>query len=309
MNKQILSLIVTGFLVVFTTNLAASSSGTSSKPLAGTYPIVLSHGFIGWGEDGATTGAIAIFNYWGGMDDYLRSQGASVLAVTKTAIASNETRAAEAREKILYWMAANGYSKVHVLAHSQGAPDSRYMISNLGMAGKVSTMTSLNGANSGVAIADIAESIIPSWMYSFIDTILNALGQFIYGSNQDIKGSLASISVKNMKTFNQYTPNAAGVKYFSYGGSIYANVLTHPFAIMQPITAAGSLIYGQGTANDGVVAVSSQKWGTWMGGPDLPWYKEGVDHGQACNALSMGETFYDVEAYFLKMAKNMKANQ
>ena len=71
------------------TNVWASSSGSSKAPLEGAYPIVLSHGIFGWGDSDGD-GLISMLEYWGGMDRYLRQQGATVYAPQKTAANSNE---------------------------------------------------------------------------------------------------------------------------------------------------------------------------------------------------------------------------
>ena len=308
MNKgfKIISALVSAILL--TSTVFAGGGGSSKKPLEGTYPIALSHGFLGWGEDGNTNGLLDPFNYWGGMDGYLRSEGAKVFVASKNPVDSNEVRAAQFKSKLLYYMAANGESKVHILGHSQGAVDSRYMISNLGMSNKVATWTSLNGANRGTVVADIGSALLPDWIVNSLDTILNFLTGLFYGTEQDLKASMSSLAVGTMNTFNQYTPDHPGVKYYSYGSKIYP-VPTHLFAIMQPIVALGSATVGQSGSNDGLISLSSQQWGTWKGGPSLPWYIEGVDHLQASNTFGYGELLYDVEGYFLKMAKNMKNNQ
>lgn len=53
-----------GLLAIFITVALASpvlaSSGSSSKPLAGTYPIILSHGLFGWGETPVESSASSI---------------------------------------------------------------------------------------------------------------------------------------------------------------------------------------------------------------------------------------------------------
>ena len=99
------------------TSAWAGGSGDAPKPLKGTYPIVLAHGLLGWGEE--STGLTSIINYWGGMDDHLRSEGASVYAPAQSPGQSNEVRGQDIKGKVQYWMAANGYSKVHFLGHSQ----------------------------------------------------------------------------------------------------------------------------------------------------------------------------------------------
>lgn len=292
------------------TPVFAGGGGSSSKPLQGSYPIVLSHGLFGWGDE--STGLISITEYWGGMDDYLRSQGAPVYAPTKTAAQSNEARGAELRDKVLYYMAANGYSKVHVLGHSQGGLDSRYMISNLGLASKVRTLTTLNSPHYGSPIADIVSAVIPDWAKPFVSGALGVIVKIVWGGGQqNAIAALNSLTTGGMSAFNNYTPNNSNVKYFSYGSAItIPDLIQHPLmGILQPACAAGGLFNGQGLTNDGLVPLSSQKWGTWKGGPSYAWYVTGIDHLQASNSLGSGNAWYDVEGYFLSMAQNAKNNQ
>jgi len=57
------------------------------------YPIVLIHGFMGWGED-----EMGGYNYWGGREDYaqiLRDEGHTVFTVSIGPVSSNWERAIE----------------------------------------------------------------------------------------------------------------------------------------------------------------------------------------------------------------------
>ncbi|MCB1166370.1 MAG: alpha/beta fold hydrolase [Leptospiraceae bacterium] len=311
MKKLALQLACIAALCAFPVGLMASGGGSSQKPLAGSYPIVLSHGLFGWG-DSDSGGIISIVEYWGGMDDYLRSEGVAVYAPTKTATQSNEYRAQELKNKINYWMAANGYSKVHILGHSQGGLDSRYMVSNLGMSSKISSLTTLNTPHRGSPIADITNAVIPDWLKPSVGAVLGVVTKIIYGGGQqDALAALASLTKNGLTVFNNNTPNKSGVKYFSYGSHItVTDVIQHPLmGILHPICGLGGTFNGQGFTNDGLVPESSQKWGTWKGGPSYNFYVTGVDHLQASNTLYSGQTWYDVEAYYLKMAQNAKNNQ
>ena len=78
--------------------LNASGSGESSQPLAGSYPIVLSHGILGFDDTAGLAGGFV--KYWGGMDDYLRAQGVPVLTPGKTAMQSLDVRAGEQRDSL-----------------------------------------------------------------------------------------------------------------------------------------------------------------------------------------------------------------
>lgn len=290
--------------------LFASGGGSSSKPLAGSYPIVLSHGLFGWGTD--SSGIISIVNYWGGMDSYLTSQGATVYAPTKTAAQSNETRGVQLKDKVLVYIAANGFSKVHILGHSQGGLDSRYAISNLGLSSKVSTLTTLNTPHRGSPIADIVTTVLPDWIKPFVSSVLGVVVKLVYGGgNQDALAALGSLTTSGTAAFNTRTPNVSSVKYFSYGSYItIPDLIQHPLmGIIQPACVAGGLFNGQGGTCDGLVPYTSLKWGTFNGGPDYGLLVTGVDHLQASNTLNSGKPWYDVEGYFLKMASNAKANQ
>ena len=290
--------------------LLAGGGGSSSKPLDGVHPIVLSHGILGFDD---TQGMVnGLVKYWGGMDDYLRSEGAAVLTPGKTAMQGLHYRAVEQRNQILYWMAANGYSKVHIIGHSQGGLDSRYMITNLGMASKVTSLTTLNAVHRGTPVADIGLAVIPDWLEPSVAIVLNAFGKLVYGGGeQDIIAMAQSLTTSSMAAFNASVPNASSVKYFSYGSYMtLADPIQHPIMFLTyPVCWTGGLFNGQGAKNDGVVPYSSQKWGTWKGGPSYAFYVSGVDHLEATNLAQTGQLWYDVEGYFLKMAKNAKANQ
>ena len=69
------------------------------------------------------------------------------------------------------------------------------------------------------------------------------------------------------------------------------------------------LFKGMGGANDGLVPVSSAKWGVYKGGPSYSWWVTGIDHLQITNTLWTGQAYFDVEGFFLGMAQNAKNNQ
>ncbi len=291
-------------------SFAWAGSGSSTKPLQGSYPIVLSHGVLGFDDTKGLVGGL--IKYWGGMDEHLRSQGAAVLTPGTNPMQSVANRANDQKNQINLWMAANGYSKVHIIAHSQGALVSRYMTSSLGMAPKVSTITSINGVNRGTPVADIALAVIPSWLQPSVNIVINVLSKVIYGkTQQDLIAMTSSLTVANVNALNSTNPNMSGVKYYSYGSKVtLPDLIQHPImGLAYPITWTGGVFNGQGGDNDGVVPLSSQKWGTWKGGPSYGIFTTGVDHIQATNFSYMGETWYNVRQYYLTMATNAKNNQ
>ncbi|WP_425460786.1 esterase/lipase family protein [Leptospira langatensis] len=302
-----MKLLVAGILFLAASMVSASGSGSSSKPLAGAYPIVLTHGIFGWGK---STG---IIDYWGGNAAYLTSQGATVLTPTVTATDSSANRAAQLKTAIQVAMAANNYTgKVHIIGHSQGGLDARYLISNLGFSGKVATLTTLNTPHLGSPVASVIDAVIPSWALPYVGTVINTLVGVVYGqSSQNAVAALKLLTVAGSTTFNNNTPNVSGFKYYSYGSYItIADLIQHPaMGLLAPICGIGAPFFGQSVLNDGVVTDTSMRWGTWKGGPSIPITTTGIDHLEATNALYLGQTWYDTNGYFLKMAQNAKSNQ
>jgi len=297
---------------VFMTASLSAGGGSSTPPLKGSYPIVLSHGMVGWGENPAGGGLInAISLKYFSAADYLRSQGADVYVPTKTAWNGNAPRAQQMKDLINTWMAAKGYTKVNIFGHSQGGLDSRYMITNLGMSSKIRVHTSIATPHRGSAIADIIDGVLPSWLQPYALTAVGAVtGILLYGdTKQDVQAGLTDLKIAGAAAFNAVTPNVSTVKYFSYSGEVYLNdIIQHPlmFALV-PINAIGGMFYGLGAANDGLVSIESAKWGTWKGRPSIPFTSTGADHLQTANNV-LG-SWFDLNGFYLDMAKNAMANQ
>jgi len=301
MKTKLISIFLTLFLALPSSNLFAG-------PLDGQC-IALVHGILGFDD---TQGmAAGLIKYWGGLDTYLRSQGAKVTTPGSSAANSLPTRASQIQSALNTWMPANGCTKVHLVGHSQGGLVIRYMVSNLGFAGKTATVTSVNSLHKGAPMADIVLGAIPSWLQPFANSALSLLAQLFYrdGRPQDVIAMGQSLTVKYLNSFNSTSPNVSGMKYYSYGSSMaWADVIQHPLmALTHPITWAGGLYYGLGGENDGVVPLTSQKWGSWKGTPSAKWFATGIDHLQATNFAWSGQNYYDVQGWYLQIAQNAKA--
>ncbi|ABZ93284.1 Lipase [Leptospira biflexa serovar Patoc strain 'Patoc 1 (Ames)'] len=297
--------IAIGFLA---TLLSFPTSGLFAGPLDGQC-IALVHGILGFDDTQGLAGGLV--KYWGGLDGYLRSQGAKVTTPGSSATNSIPVRASQIQSSVNTWMTANGCSKVHLMGHSQGGLVIRYMVSNLGFSGKTQTVTTINSLHKGAPMADIVLSVIPSWLQPFANSALGLLAKLVYrdGRPQDVIAMGKSLTVSYVKTFNTNSPNKSGIKYYSYGSQMaWADLIQHPImALTHPITWAGGLFYGLGGGNDGVVPLNSQKWGTWKGTPNAYWFATGIDHLQATNLAWSGQNFFDVQGWYLNIAKNAKA--
>ena len=297
--------LVTGIFALF---LAIPSSGLFAGPLDGQC-IALVHGILGFDD---TKGlAAGLVKYWGGLDAYLRTQGAKVTTPGSSAANSIPVRADQIKTAVTSWMSSNGCTKVQLVGHSQGGLVVRYMVKNLGFNTKTATVTSVDSLHKGAPLADIVLGVIPSWLQPFANSALSLLAKLVYrdGRPQDVIAMGKSLTVSYVNSFNTTTPNVSGIKYYSYGNAMaWADLIQHPLmALTHPITWAGGLYYGLGGANDGVVPLTSQKWGTYKGEAPSYWFATGIDHLQATNFEWSGQTYFDVNGWYLNIAKNAKA--
>lgn len=300
----------TKILSIFLTLFLALPVGVFAGPLDGTC-IALVHGILGFDDTQGLAGGLV--KYWGGLDSYLRSQGAKVTTPGSSPLNSIAVRSQLTRDAIVPWMAANGCSKVHLIGHSQGGLVVRYLASpnsGLGFTSKVATVSTVDAVHKGAPLADIVLGVIPSWLQPFANTALGLFSQLFYGKKpMDVIAMGKSLAVSTVKSFNAAYPNASGMKYYSYGNSMaWADPVQHILmAPTYPITWAGGLYYGLGGANDGVVPLESQKHGTWKGSPSSYWYATGIDHLQATNCEWGGQNFFDVTGWYLNIAQTAKA--
>jgi len=283
MKTKIATLILSLFLALPVSVSAGSLDGMC---------IALVHGILGFDDTNGLAGGLV--KYWGGLDNYLRSQGAKVSTPGSSPLNSIAVRSQLTIDELVPWMAANNCAKVHLIGHSQGGLVVRYMASNstLGFKSKVASVNTVNAVHKGAPLADIVLGVIPTWLQPFANTALGLFSQLFYGKKpMDVIAMGKSLAVSTVNSFNSATPNNSAIKYNSYGTKMaWADPIQHILmAPTHPITWAGGLYYNLGGDNDGVVPYESQKHGTWRGSPSNKWYATGLDHLQATNLEWSGE--------------------
>jgi triacylglycerol lipase len=297
------------FLTLIFTLFFSLPVGLFAGPLDGTC-IALVHGILGFDDTQGLAGGLV--KYWGGLDNYLRSQGAKVSTPGSSPMNSIAVRAQLTRDALNPWMASNNCTKVHLIGHSQGGLVVRYMASNsaLGFRSKVATVSTVDAVHKGAPLADIVLAVIPGWLQPFVGSALNVFSKLFYGKKpMDVIAMGKSLAVSTVNSFNAANPNVSGMKYYSYANKMaWADPIQHLLmAPTYPITWAGGLYYGLGSANDGVVPFESQKWGAFKGEASSYWYATGIDHLQATNLEWSGQNFFDVTGWYLNIARTAKA--
>jgi triacylglycerol lipase len=202
------------------------------------HPIVLVHGVLGYGR--MHVGGSVLMSYWGNIPDVLAAAGNRVLVPRLPPAASVACRAAELVDFLD--REAPG-ERLHLIAHSMGGLDARHAISRLGLAERVLTLTTLGTPHRGTVFADWGVRRVEP----LVKPVLDMLG-LPYDAFHDL-------TTAGCCGFNEQTPDAPNVRYFSVAGRFALDWTMLHWQLSHRI------IHALEGDNDGLVAVSSARWG------------------------------------------------
>ncbi|HEX6496349.1 MAG TPA: hypothetical protein VF018_12740 [Acidobacteriaceae bacterium] len=222
--------------------------------------IVLVHGILGFRQKFGV-------EYFRGVAEHFQTQGFAVLVPEL-----DPTRGIEFRGNQLCDQINNSFNsglldrtqKTHIVAHSMGGLDSRYMLSPVSgkqLVAPVRSLTTISTPHRGSPIADLIDKpldLLPFPHLPFspagnpLELALNASGISLDG--------LRDLTTASCQTFSARYTNRPLVNYFSVAGSGRIGFLA---------TASAFLLFHQyifastGKPNDGLVTVDSASWGTF----------------------------------------------
>src|SRR5579884_3418428 len=201
-------------------------------------PIVLVHGLFGF--DTLGLGPWVLKRYFHGVPEALTAAGNRVLVARVSPTGGVALRAAQLRQQI---DAALPGESFHLIGHSMGGLDGRYLISRLGMAPRVLSLTTLGTPHRGSPFAD--------WLQRGPGRMVLPMLRFVGVPT----GAFDDLTTASCRRFNAETPDAANVRYFSVAGEFYHDWLTPEWLL------AARIIEQLEGPGDGVVSVASARWG------------------------------------------------
>ena len=218
-------------------------------------PIVLHHGLILPGN--VRVGPLTIGSFVG-IDRVLAERGYPLVLTQVHPTAGVARRAMQLKKIILDQLrnmarAADGdgrrrpLEKVIIFAHSMGGLDARHMIAHLGMETRVAALVTLSTPHRGSPYAD--------WCLRHLNRfkalqVLNMIGLET--------GAASELTTDACARFNERTPDAPGVKYFSITAA--RPLLEVSPLLFQPYR----VVHAAEGANDGLVSIQSATWGTHL---------------------------------------------
>ncbi len=219
-------------------------------------PIVLLHGASGFDQIGP-------IEYFFGVKDRLEDDGYEVYVTEVDPFQRISVRAGQLVGQINDILAETGAPRVHLIGHSQGGLDARYLISRLGFGNRVATLTTISTPHRGSRVADIALGILPGGAVDALDFLIN----FLFGGGQDAAGQAYELSEQYATTiFNPTTPNDPRVSYYSVAG-VTKLATIHWFTedTCDPLLWVPYGLLAPSGANDGLVSVESARHGNFLG--------------------------------------------
>ena len=286
-----------------------SLTGKTDGLLGPPYPLIFVHGMGGFKNIGPV-------NYFHGVESTLHAQGFDVYFSVTDPLNTSEVRGAQLLAFVASVRDRTRKRKVHLIGHSQGGFDVRWV------AGArpewIDSVTSIATPHQGTAVADLVEGLVPGPAQDVLSAIASLYGAAMGFDQSNLKAQLESMATAGARAFNAAHPDQPSVRYYSIAGrsnlspggpecmadlqpapsfiARYAGVLDP----MDPILAVPAGVLNQhGDSNDGLVAVTSARWGRFLG--CIP-----ADHmDEVCQLLGdspgSGNSF-DCQGFYLNLA-------
>ena len=283
------------FAVLLFTPMALFAAGSAPK-CDTVYPIVLAHGM------GAQAKIVNIVDYWWGIEGALEDEGADVYITSVNGMDSTANKAASFKRQYLEILAISGKTKANIIGHSHGTIYTRYAITLLGLSSRVASWTGLSGPHRGSSVADFIFKLVPNQGWSLVGDALDVVYTFVFGDRNpnSLENGIEMTRSYMQNTFNKNCPDVSGLYYQSYTSKIrYASnsiILEIPWLIC----------LANEVENDGLVAVSSAKWGNYRGCIEGAWWSGGVDHLNIVNQFFGVTPGFDAPQFYIDVVSDLK---
>jgi triacylglycerol lipase len=205
-------------------------------------PIVLTHGLFGF--DRLRVGDWILADYFPQIPEILGGADNRVWVARVCPTGGIAERSQQLKDFIDERSPRDG---VHLIAHSMGGLDCRYMITRLGMADRVRSLTTVGTPHRGTTFADWGIRHLGRFLAPIL-TLLRVPGQAFF-----------DLTTQRCREFNEQVPDVPGVRYFSVAGHYHGGWRTPHWALPHKVVAEAE------GPNDGIVSVASATWGQRVG--------------------------------------------
>ena len=171
------------------------------------YPLLMVHG-MGFRDN-------RVIGYWGRIPKALEKCGAEVFFGGQDSNGSIEGNAAQLKKTIEAVLRQTGAEKVNIIAHSKGGLEARYLISTMGMAGKVASLTTISTPHNGSVTVDRLMDIVPQPLVKLGCGVTDLWFRILGDRSPDTYSAVNSFKTNSADIFNIKNPDSPEVYYQS----------------------------------------------------------------------------------------------
>ena len=256
------------------------------------YPILMVHGVF--------FRDFTYLNYWGRIPEALTKNGARIYYGNHQSAASVIDSGREIAQRIMQIVQETGCGKVNIIAHSKGGLDSRYAISQLGMAPYVASLTTINTPHRGCEFADYLLGKIPEDKQQLIAGGYNSALKKLGDTNPDFMAAVTDLTAAACEAFNVAVPDPEGVFIQSTG-----SCLIKGSGGRFPLNMTNKFVQLFDGENDGLVGSESFRWGfkyTYL----RPSGSRGISHGDVIDLNRENIDTWDVREFYVDLVHQLK---
>ncbi|WP_100065801.1 esterase/lipase family protein [Miniphocaeibacter massiliensis] len=258
------------------------------------YPILLVHGVFFRDSN--------YFNYWGRIPKELEKNGAKIFYGDQESAGSIEDCGKQVAKRINEIVEQTGCEKVNIIAHSKGGLDSRYAISNCGVASKVATLTTINTPHYGCDYVDYLFEKVPSKIINKIAKTYNFTLKKVGDKNPDFITAITNLTKSYIEEFNKSNPNSSDVYYQSFGSII--EKLKKDKRKKFPLNLSFLFIKFFNKSNDGLVSLDSMKWNNFTFVDET-----GLSHADMIDLFRENIDDFDIREFYVKLVSDLKESE
>lgn len=249
------------------------------------YPLLLLHG-LNCRDD-------CPCDYFGRIPAILADHGAVVYLGGQDAWGTVSSNAHWLKERLQTILAQEKCGKLNIIAHSKGGLEARWLISTLGMAGSIATLTTIATPHYGSQT--VQQVLRRPHLSAALSAGLTAFWRQLGETDPQILPVLHELTPAAMARFNARTPDAPGVYYQSWGSSLGKRHHDPAMALTR------RLLLPFDGENDGLVSPDSARWGHWRG------VLEGVSHQDITDCRQKDPAHFHTTTFYLLLARQLAA--
>lgn len=169
---------------------------------------------------------------------------------------------------------------IHIVAHSMGGLDSRYLLANnlSNLASRVASLSTISTPHWGSPVAALLTGQVAPPLLSTLAAKAMAQLYAQFPALKNNAGALSDLTTVSAKQFNLDFPATTGVSYYPYAANGHGSAVLLPTHLLIRLRGGSP----QEQDNDGVVSVASASWPRAL--VETPWL---TDH--------FGEIGYDLD--------------